>query len=236
MWRWLRRIAFGSSLLLVGAGAALALLYRAATAPVPEYRALVEQIERLDAAELEQNRKQLESQLAAFYSDAANEPTWQTVVTARQINSWLATELDGTLPELAEQGILQPRVLIDTRAITLAMRASLRGLDTVVSLDLAPAVAEGGDLALELAAARVGSASLPTAQLLAQLRAAAGDEGLPGRWMQNDGRPVLVIDMSWAGPAAGPRATLEVIELREGEVYVSGRTAEATPRVASLDD
>lgn len=235
MVRWLRRAAIASAFMLVGAAMALAVLFKAATAPVPEYQAVVEATRRqLEAGDLDEQRQQLESQLAALYSDAGNEDAWETVLTAEQMNSWLATELDEMLPELAEQGLRDLRVLIKPGVVTLAMRANRHGVDAVVALDVAPFVAEDGSLALELAAARVGSAPLPTGQVFAQLQAATGDEGLPGRWTQNDGRPVLLQDVSWAAPTNRHTCVLETIEVREGEVYVAGRTEETNPRIAGL--
>ncbi|MEN1678737.1 MAG: hypothetical protein AAGJ46_04040 [Planctomycetota bacterium] len=235
MVRWLRRAAIGSAFMLVGAAIAVALLYRAATAPVPEYQAVIEATRRqMEAGDLDQKRQELESQLAALYSDAGNAEAWETVLTADQMNSWFATKLDEVLPELAEEGLSDLRVLINPGVVTLALRATRHGVDAVVALDVAPFVAEDGSLALELSAARIGTAPLPTAQVFAQLQAATGDEGLPGRWTQNDGRPVLLQDISWAAPTARHTCVLEVIEVRDGEVYVAGRTEETTPHVAAL--
>lgn len=235
MYRWLRRIALGSGLMLTGAAVAVFFLYRAATAPVPEYQALVEQTrQQLETGEIEQNRQELESQLAALYSDAAEATRWETTITELQLNSWLATQLVHDFPELAEQGVYDPRVLIKAGAVTLAMRAELHGMNAVVAFDLEPFVAEDGSLALELAAARVGSAPLPTAQIMDQLNAAMGDEGLPGRWSTSNGNPVLLIDFEQQASSFNFSRSLDAIEVRQGEVYIAGETLERAPRVAEV--
>lgn len=235
MYRFLRRMLIGSGLMLFGAAVAVFFLYRAATAPVPEYQAVLERTQQqLDSGELQRSRQELESQLAALYSDASVENQWETVLTDTQINSWLATQVAKDFPELEEQGLHDLRMLMKPGVATLAMRAELHGLNTIVAIDMQPFVADDGSLALELASARVGSAPLPTAQILDQLNASLDDEGLPGRWSQNNGHPVLLLDMaSWLSTHSHDRS-VETIEVREGEIFVAGVTLDRTPRVAEL--
>lgn len=238
MYRLLRRLAIGSGLMMTGAAVAVFFLYRAATAPVPEYQALLERTKlQRDNGELEQDRQELESQLAALYSDTQTAERWETVLTAQQINGWLATRLEKEIPELSQQGLTDLRVMMKPGVTTLAMHADLHGLKAVVAIDLAPFVADDGSLALELAGARVGSAPLPTKQILDQLNASMGEEGLPGRWTQNNGHPVLLIDLvDHVSPRNGALCVLETIEVREGELYAAGVSEDPEPRVAVLPD
>ena len=259
MFRLLRRLAIGLGLMLLGAGVALFFLYQAATAPVPEYQALLEQTRaQYESGELDQNRQELESQIAAVYSDAAAEleNRWQTTLSAEQINGWLATQLVEDYPELAEQGLRDPRVLLKTDVMTFALRAEIHGVDAVVSLDLQPYVTQEGLLAIELASARVGSAPLPAEQILSQLEKSMGEQGNPPggatdglfdgpfdgpfdggdffRWTRNDGHPVLLVDLQSTLGTTGYLRSLETIEVREGEIYIAGETTQRTPHVAGL--
>lgn len=236
MYRVLRRLAIGSGLMLLGAGIVLFFLFRAATAPVPEYQALIERTrERLASGEVEQSRQQLESQLTALYSDAQQDETWQTVLTADQLNGWLATRIPEDFPEIAEQGIFDPQLILSPATATLAMRAELHGIEAVVSLDIQPFIAEDGSLALELAAARLGSAPLPFAQIVDHLSEATGEEGLPGRWSQRNGNPVLLIDFEPLISTVEQVRTLDTVEVHEGEIIVVGSTRERSPRLAKRD-
>lgn len=237
IYRWLWRIAIGSGLMLVGAGVALFFLYRAATAPVPAYQAVLEKtFEQAESGELEQSRQELESQLAALYSDAASESRWETVITATQANSWLATQLVQDFPELEDQGVTDLRVILQPDVATLAMHADLQGLQAVVTLDLQPFVTEDGQLAIELAGAKIGAAPLPVAQILDQLNASMGDEGLPWRFGRNNGNPVLLIDFEQQASSHRQVRSLDTVEAREGEIYVAGETKDRPPRVAKLAD
>lgn len=233
MYRVLRRLAIGVGLMLLGAVIVLALLYRAATAPVPEYQALIERTrERVVSGAVEESRKQLESQLTALYSETQQAEAWQAVLTADQINGWLATRLPEDFPEVAEQGVLDPQVLFAEGVATLAARVTLHGIDAVVTIDIEPFVAEDGALALEFAGAKLGSASLPLGQIITHLSEATGEEGLPGRWVQSGGNPVLLIDIEPLASTVEHVRTLEGIEVRDGEVFIAGSTVERPERVA----
>ncbi|MEM8864148.1 MAG: hypothetical protein AAGF31_01225, partial [Planctomycetota bacterium] len=196
--------------------------------------------QQLDSGELEASRQELESQIAAVYSDAAepvgedDENRWETIITDQQVNSWLATQLAVDFPELAEQGLFEPRVLMQGGAVTIAVRAETKGINAVVSLVVRPFIAEDGWLALELASAKIGSAPLPTAHILDQLDAALGDEGLPGRWGRNDGRPVLLVDFQEQASSPEYVRSLEAVEVRDGEIYIVGQTKSRPSRIATL--
>jgi len=245
MFRLLRRLAIGLGLMLMGAGVALFLLYRAATAPVPEYQALVERTQaQYESGELDQNRQELESQLAAVYSEAAGEEAgrWQTLLTAEQLNGWLATQLEQEYPELAEQGLLDPRVLLKPDVVTFALRAEMHGVNAVVAIDLQPYATREGSLAIELAEARVGSATLPAAQILNQLEKSMGEQDNPlaggqlFKWTQNNGNPVLLVDLQSLLATADYLRSLETVEIREGEIFVAGATTPRTPQTPHVAD
>lgn len=231
IFRWL---SIASLLMIIGSTITLTLLYRAVTAPLPVYEQLLTRLEeQRDAGELEQQRQELESQLTALYSDVQQEERWQTVVTADQINSWLATQLQLDFPELEEQGIRDPQILFEPGKATLVMRAEVQGLKTVVSITVTPFVDEEGSLALQFTETHVGNVPLPTATIVTQAdKALAKEGGLPGRWTQSEGYPVLLIDFERHAATARQIRKLDTIEIRAGEVYVSGVTEPRTNRVA----
>lgn len=231
--RLLTRLSVGSGLLLLGVTTSLMLLYWLATAPVPSYQRLLEQTDRqLASGELETSRQELESQLTALYSDAQVTSDWQTVLTQTQLNSWLATELPAALPELAEQGIQQPRLVLKAGQVTVAMQANLAGAETIVSVLCEPYVAEDSSLALEFGAARVGRVPFPLANILDRLRAAAGERSSSVRWVRSSGKVTLLIDIETLLSTSEQTRRLQAIEIRRGEIYVSGTTKPGEPRLA----
>lgn len=233
MKRILKRIAVLSGIVSIGIGFCLFFAYQAATATNPKYELLLSQsFVQLETGELETRRQELESQLAALYSEAQRETGWASVLTQTQLNSWFATQLSVDLPELAELGITVPRILLETEQVTLLMQADVAGVQSVVSVVFEPYVVQYGAVALEFKQATAGRMPIPLASVLDWLRAATQEQKIPGRWTRSSGHPTLLIDLEDVLSSESQVCRLEHIELREGEVYFSGMTTPAAPRIA----
>lgn len=201
-------------------------LYRAVGALPPEYEAALHA-----NVDHEAQRRELESRLAAVYSDAARDVdqtprTWEAVVTDEQINGWLATRASAELPALEEAGVHDPRVVIGEDELMLAFRAKRQNMDAVVMVRGAPLIAEGGRLGLELSGAWLGLAPLPTGRIVELTREALAGTGLPAEWAHTEaGRPVLLVDFETIASDAENRRTLTAVRHSEGELRVIGQTA-----------
>ncbi|MEX0711886.1 MAG: hypothetical protein WD278_06025 [Pirellulales bacterium] len=160
----------------------------------------------------------------ALASEARKEGSWQALFTAEQINGWLAVDLARNYPDLLPKGLKEPRVNIRPDRVTMAGRYVDGAVETVMSLDVEVYMTGPNVLSLRLHNARAGAIPVPLGQILNGLARAAADAELELRWLQTEGDPVAVVSF------LPPRDTdhivyqLETLELREGEIYVAGRT------------
>lgn len=236
MVKWLRWAAVVLGGIAVVAGAAGYGVYRAATMLPEDYRAALE----VDQEQLDEQRKELEGQLTALYSQAAQDATpaeprprkWEAAVTDDQINGWLATRLQEELPEAAEQGLVDPRVMFADDGLTLAFRMNRGRVNAVVRFHVAPFVTEDGELGIELSDTRIGAVPLPTSRIVEVSRPLLAQAGLPLQWGQVGGRPALLVDFEQLASDARNRRTLSDIQYSEGNLYVAGQTERRVARVA----
>lgn len=214
----------------VGIAAAIGWLYRAATAAVPEYETLVDTLDAQQATgELDQHRQQLESQVAAFVSDVQSASRWQTVLTAEQINAWLAVQLPLEVPELGEQGVQEPRLILRDGEATLACRVTLRGVDSVVSVTAAPVVRDGGWVGLRVVRLRAGNLPLPVSTFaeLLQTTVDSLDADPTNFRLVTDGEdsgPVILVNLDRVASAPGELRRVDAFSFRDGEVFFGGVT------------
>lgn len=220
MFNWKRIVA---ALVLAGLLVAIvttASLYSAVTQVHPYYRAALER----PPEELEEQSHQLESRFSALHSDVQDIGEWRTVISADELNGWLATKLPEAFPELLPESIKDPRVAITPEAVFLAAQSNIAGVDTVVSVEVEPFVTTEGDLALEVRHVLAGTLPLPKNDLFEQLSKATRGLKLPIRWTQNEGNPILLVERGTWDSADEQQRVLEALELAEGELFLSGRT------------
>lgn len=204
---------------LLVALATTASLYSAVTQVHPYYRAALER----DPVVLEEQSHQLESRFSALHSDVQDEGLWQTVISADELNGWLATKLPESFPDLLPKTIRDPRIAITPTAVFLAAQSKVAGVDTVVSVEVEPFVTTEGDLAIELRQVLAGTLPLPKSEIFEQLSKATERLRLPLRWTQNEGNTILLVERRmWDGEHQ--HRVLQALELAEGQLYVSGRT------------
>jgi hypothetical protein len=175
---------------------------------------------QVDRAQLEQARRELESQAGALYSDAGQVGSWYAVFTSVQINGWLALELAKNKPELLPTGIGDPRVAIAPNRFLVGFRSQRAGIRTVVSVESEVMLIEPSVVAIRLLNLRAGALPLPVAKVAEELRRLTRALSLPVRWTRVDGDPIALVDIS----SADRQLAIDSIELTEGEVYIAGHT------------
>lgn len=220
MFSWKKII---TAVVLAGLLAAIlttASLYSAVTQVHPYYRAALERAPE----ELEEQSHQLESRFSALHSDLQDVGEWRTVISADELNGWLATKLPEAFPKLLPESIRDPRIAITPDAVFLAAQSKIAGVDTVVSVEVEPFVTTDGDLAIEVHQVLAGALPLPKNDLFDQLSKATQGLELPIRWTQNEGNPVLLVERSTWDSDDDQQRALEALELSEGELFLSGRT------------
>lgn len=172
----------------------------------------------------EQHSDELLAGAAALASTVRKEGPWRVLFTADQINGWLAVDAAKNFPELLPPGIADPRVAIHDDRIAIACRYLAGPVETVLSLEGDAYVEEPNVLSIRIRRARAGSLPAPLGGLLKGLAAAADKAGLQLRWLQAEGDPVAVVRLQPPGDEGNQLRQIEAIELREGEIYLAGRT------------
>lgn len=170
--------------------------------------------------------QELERNVLALHNTAHGTATWSALFTDDQINGWLAADLPEKFPQLLPAEIQAPRVAFSPHQVQLACRFIGQRWTSVVSLSLEVRLAEEPNtLAVRILAARAGLAPLPLKQFLDQITRVAQSIDLPLRWAQVDGDPVALFTVTDLSPLDdGARPRLEHIDVRDGALYVAGRT------------
>jgi len=185
-----------------------------------------------DPAARQRQSDELLEHAAALASSVSKEGRWQALFTAEQINGWLAVDVAKNFPDLVPQGVADPRVAIHPDRIAVACRYLDGPVETVLSLEGEAYIEEPNVLAVRIVRARAGSLPAPLGSLLAGISRAADGAGMQLRWLQSGGDPVAVIRLQSLGDEGNRRRQIETIELRDGEIYLAGRTVSGGSPVA----
>ena len=148
---------------------------------------------------------------------------WQAQFTAEQINGYLAVDLVKQFPELAAPEIRDPRVELRAGAATLAFRYDGPPASSVVSLEVEAYLFEPSVVALRICGARAGALPLPLDEVLESISRAAAAADVNLRWRQTEGDPVALV--TFESPPGKPQLAIEKLELRDGSLFVAGKTA-----------
>jgi hypothetical protein len=199
-------------------GISLFSLYKASQ-HVPEfYREAIS----LDPDEQEPARDEFVAQVTALASDLHRSGHWQSLFTDDQINAWLALELATNYPELLRGELHEPRISIRDKEATIACRYENAQVRSVLSLTVDAYLQEPNVLALRIRKARAGALPVPLAQVLDGISRAALQLNLRLEWRKAKGDPVALVTLPRSRFGQTESLNLQAIELRDGEVFVSG--------------
>ena len=192
---------------------------------VPQF---YEQALQVEPQQLEAASDEMVRQTTELVSHANTKGSWEVRFTAEQINGWLAVDLPrnhrGTLPK----AFRDPRVAIAADGVQLACRYETDWVSTVASLHLDLSLREPNTLAVRFRKARAGSLPLPLKDILDQLSRAAREASLRLTWETIEGDPVGVLTMpAMRDGERNVMVLLDALELRQGEIYLRGRTQPA---------
>ncbi|MBU4272689.1 MAG: hypothetical protein KKE86_14045 [Planctomycetes bacterium] len=217
------------SLLLLGCFAVLALLallmlYIAARHVPGFYREAME----IPRGKLEKGSDRMLRQAAALESAANKEGPWEAIVTAEEINGWLAVDLEKNHPNALPPTIRDPRVAIDENGITVACRFEQDGTKSILSLTIAPSVPEPNVVALRIVRARAGLLPVPLGQVLDRVSEAAREMQLHLEWRRGGDDPVALLSLP-NNEDGGRIMRIETLRLGDGEIYITGTTKRKEP-------
>ncbi|MDG2384312.1 MAG: hypothetical protein P8N76_21765 [Pirellulaceae bacterium] len=222
--RILRRLLLGFVLLVVVASLAGVGLYLA-TKSVPEFYTVAL---KFDAVSADQAGDELEQQVLELHNELEQGKTWELVVTAEQVNGWLATDLEEKFPDLLPPEVCQPRVNFLDGETHIACQLKTPQVDTVLSMALEPYLTkEPNEVAIRVAYVRAGSVPVPLKGLLDKVSAAAIEAHLPLQWSQSKGDPVALLRVPTDRPELESGIVIERIRVEDGKFYISGKADES---------
>ena len=212
-----RQIVVTLSLLLLFAGAiGGALLWGLQQVPTFYEEALAEQpsleVRKEAAMEFVQRTVNLAE-------DIKQSDDWSEEFTQRQVNAWLAEELETKYAEIVPAGVSDPRVKFVDESILIGFRYSDDKYTGVVSLRLKPSVVGPNRVAIEIQSIRAGAIPVPLDQILESLSDDIYSEGWRIESRQANGNDVLVLHLD---PDEGNQPVLEAIKIIEGKLQVAG--------------
>ena len=185
-------------------------------------------IQAVAAAEPAQTKEagdEFERQALDLRNEARRTGQWQAVFTDEQVNAWLANDLIEKFPDRLPSSVSDPRVKFETDMAKLACRVTTSKGASVVVVGIDFYLTEqSNELAVRLRDARAGLVPMPKKRILDMVKKAARQSDVPVRWSQNEGDPVGLVNIPEQFEQIEGRLVLESVEVREGEIFLSGRT------------
>ena len=172
---------------------------------------------------LEKASGRMLKKIGALQSAANRLGRWQAVITAEEINGWLAVDLRKNHPNALPPSVHDPRVAIEPNEMTVACQCDRGGIDSVLSLTFQPYVPEPSVVGAADRSRPSRHASRASEDVLDGLSKGAADMQLRLKWAQAGGDPVALISLP-ADDDADRVVRIESLELRKGEIHVSGIT------------
>jgi hypothetical protein len=215
----IRLTLLGFAGLTVGTGLIALAIYLSMAGGPAFYQAAVER----DPTESRRDSDECLQQAAALASNLQSPGDWQAIFTADQINGWLAVDLAQNYGQALPPEISDPRVELHSQGATLACTYHLSDHETVMSIGFDLYLSEPNVVALRLRRVRAGLLPVPLADVLKAIADAGHSFGILVQWRQVAGDPVALVHLSHDVEDERD-LRLEAIELREGEVFVAGRT------------
>ncbi len=164
----------------------------------------------------------------ALSNDLRRGGHWEATFTAEQINGWMAIDRAQNHPQLMPHELHDPRLAIHEGQVIVGCRYESGQVITVLSLTADVYLQSPNVLAFRIERARAGAIPLPLKDMTKKLVAACENLGCAVELREVGSDPVLLVTLPVpSGSSHGGKVLLESVELREGELHVSGETVRA---------
>ncbi|NQT37394.1 MAG: hypothetical protein HQ581_07900 [Planctomycetes bacterium] len=173
---------------------------------------------------LRQGSDRMLQRVTVLKNDVRRVGQWQTIITAEEINGWLAVDLVENHPNALPDWASDPRVAIDPEHVLMACRVQRGKVKGIVTFDVDVAIAETNMVALRIRTAQAGLLPLPLEKIAERVTTAAQRMELRIEWRQVDGDRVAMISVPPPKTDDDKAVRIETLELREGEIYLDGTT------------
>lgn len=159
------------------------------------------------------------SKMSRLISDIRNDRNWQETFTQDMVNGWLAVDFRENHAERSLPAtVTDPRLVISGNEMQMAFRVDYGILDTVVHANMKVWVPKTNVLALQFDGVWAGSMPIPGSYVRQIIEQFAELGELDIIWKRN-GRHLVAL-LSW--PHDGRAYVPDVVEIRQGEIYVEG--------------
>jgi len=233
MSRGIRTVAALVGMVLVTTALLGGYVFQAVRQVHPFYQAALD----IDHQTLANASQEMESRVAALYSDLQQQTKWQAVFSDTEVNGWLAVTLGEKYTDLLPEGVVSPRIAFTAGEVVAGFRYQDDHWDTVISVRAEAFLADADLLAVRLRGAHAGALPIPLSKIVKYVTTAAREQGWALRWTQQEGDPVALLPLEGVLSTASERRRLEVIELHDGELFLSGKTiAAAEAELAGWSD
>jgi hypothetical protein len=208
-------------------GLGVGMLYWASQQVPPFYASAV----TIDSAAAQSSSNAMLRQTTALASDIRRGRQWQALITAAEINGWLAYDAPRNHPHLLPPEIQDPRVQIDDDLLKIAFRWNGATWSAIVSFEVEVYLQAPNVLAVRIHQARAGKLPLPLGGLIASFVKSGQAAGLAIDLQQIGNDPLLLVTLP---TAPDNQLLLESLELRAGEVYLAGRPQVESEQAAKV--
>jgi hypothetical protein len=194
-------------------------LYLAAQHEPTFYREALE----LEPAVLDKASDRMLQNIAVIQNALNSEGRWQVVITAEEINGWLAVDFVKNHPNTLPPTWRDPRVAIRPNEVLVGCRFEQGSITSVLSLALQPCLPEPNVVALRIVRARAGAMPVPLKRVLDGISKAAGDMQIRLQWRQSGNDPVALLSLP-EDPDANRVVRIESLDVADGEIRIAGVT------------
>jgi hypothetical protein len=178
--------------------------------------------------------EQLARRVLQLHNDTRQAGGWEASFSAEQINSWLATDLQEKFPNVVPPQFQNPRLAIEQNLVRLACWYNDPPTNTILSLDLDLHLTdEPNVIAIHIHKARAGVVPVPLVQVFNTVSDFARRANIELSWANMSTDPVALVTIPSHREQWTQLLHLEALEVRDGEIYLSGRTEPETPKVDS---
>ncbi len=228
--RWLRRFFF-----LALGGMVVAFLGALATGPefhgvrVPVGGPLDGRAPAAAAAVAQQSARRLVTELSALHAASGRPGRWETVITEREVNAWLAIDLPKNHAGLADGWGTDARVEFLPGRFRFGCRLGTGAFSTIAWIEAEVRLRAANRLGIVLTDARLGSLPVPRGPIVKELGRRIEQLGAITEVRRFEDHVALVVYIPSTTEAVGRSRWLDSLLLSAGELALAGETKPATP-------
>ncbi len=185
----------------------------------------------------ERDGDEFERKALQLRNDIKSEGDWQATIQQSEFNGWLQTDVPQKYPTLLPSAIQNPRVGIQADVVQAGFGYRFAGLTIIVSLKVSVFMTERpNEVGIRLRKLRAGALPLPLTYVMDRLTSAAQQLDMDLRWTVEGGDPVGLITVDPLKDETSVQFLLRALEVRDGEVHVSGKTGRSSSFLDFLKD